>query len=196
MISNEDAQSLIQASFYFNELFKRTIVPAALPVPVTKTQMDILMALYSEGPMNMSTLSAKVYIAPEQATRAIHGLRENGLIVSERSEENRRMVIAHLTDNAILMLDDHVRELNMTLQANLDGLSDEEIKELVQAASTVVKLSQKNGHQICDAPTSKSVTICCVLPFSHALPPHRFRSTALHHAVIGALNNNAFNPFC
>lgn len=145
MISNEDAQSLIQASFYFNELFKRTIVPAALPVPVTKTQMDILMALYSEEPMNMSTLSAKVYIAPEQATRAIHGLRENGLIVSERSEENRRMVIAHLTDNAILMLDDHVRELNMTLQANLDGLSDEEIKELVQAASTVVKLSQKTG---------------------------------------------------
>ena len=55
------------------------------------------------------------------------------------------MVIAHLTDNAILMLDDHVRELNMTLQANLDGLSDEEIKELVQAASTVVKLSQKTG---------------------------------------------------
>lgn len=145
MISNEDAQSLIQASFYFNELFKRTIVSTSLPVPVTKTQMDILMALYSEGPMNMSTLSAKVYIAPEQATRAIHGLRENGLIVSERSEENRRMVIAHLTDTAILMLDDHVRELNMTLQANLDGLNDDEIKELVQAASTVAKLSQKTG---------------------------------------------------
>lgn len=55
------------------------------------------------------------------------------------------MVIAHLTDTAILMLDDHVRELNMTLQANLDGLNDDEIKELVQAASTVVKLSQKTG---------------------------------------------------
>lgn len=145
MISNEDAQSLIQASFYFNELFKRTIAPTALPVPVTKTQMDIMMALYSDGPMNMSTLSAKVYIAPEQATRAIHGLREKGLIVSERSEENRRMVIARLTDSAILMLDDHVRELNMTLQSNLDGLTDEEIKELVQAASTVARLSQKTG---------------------------------------------------
>ena len=145
MISNEDAQSLIQASFYFNELFKRTIVPTALPVPVTKTQMDIMMALYSDGPMNMSTLSAKVYIAPGQATRAIHGLREKGLIVSERSEENRRMVIARLTDSAILMLDDHVRELNMTLQSNLDGLTDEEIKELVQAASTVARLSQKTG---------------------------------------------------
>ena len=75
MISNTDAQSLIQASFFFNELFKRTVLSAPLPVSVTKTQMDILMALYSDGPMNMSTLSAKVYIAPEQATRAIHGLR-------------------------------------------------------------------------------------------------------------------------
>ena len=78
MISNTDAQSLIQASFFFNELFKRTVLSAPLPVSVTKTQMDILMALYSDGPMNMSTLSAKVYIAPEQATRAIHGLREKG----------------------------------------------------------------------------------------------------------------------
>lgn len=147
MISPEDAQSLIQASFYFNELFKRTVLPTALPVPVTKTQMDILMALYSEGPMNMSTLSAKVYIAPEQATRAINGLREKGLISSKRSEENRRMVIAQLTEAGALMLDDHTRELHMTLQANLEGLSDEEIKELTSAAATIAKLSQKTGFK-------------------------------------------------
>lgn len=147
MISSEDAQSLIQASFYFNELFKRTVLPTALPVPVTKTQMDILMALYSEGPMNMSTLSAKVYIAPEQATRAINGLREKGLISSKRSEENRRMVIAQLTEAGTLMLDDHTHELHMTLQANLEGLSDEEIKELISAAATIAKLSQKTGFK-------------------------------------------------
>ena len=119
MISNTDAQFLIQASFYFNELFKRTVLSAPLPVSATKTQMDILMALYSDGPMNMSTLSAKVYIAPEQATRAIHGLREKGLIASERNEENRRMVIVRLTDTAVLMLDDHMRDLNMTLHLTL-----------------------------------------------------------------------------
>lgn len=145
MISNTDAQFLIQASFYFNELFKRTVLSAPLPVSATKTQMDILMALYSDGPMNMSTLSAKVYIAPEQATRAIHGLRKKGLIASERNEENRRMVIVRLTDTAVLMLDDHMRDLNMTLQSNLDGLTDEEIDELIQAASTITRLSQKTG---------------------------------------------------
>ena len=145
MITSEDAQSLIQASFYFNELFKRTVLTASFPVPVTKTQMDILMALYSDGPMNMSTLSAKVYIAPEQTTRAIHGLREKDLIDTERSEENRRMVIAYLTDKGVLMLDDHIHELHMTLQSNLDGLTDEEIKELIHAASTITRLSQKTG---------------------------------------------------
>ena len=155
MISNTDAQSLIQASFFFNELFKRTVLSAPLPVSVTKTQMDILMALYSDGPMNMSTLSAKVYIAPEQATRAIHGLREKGLIASERNEENRRMVIVHLTDTAVLMLDDHMRDLNMTLQSYLDGLTDEEIDELIQAASTITRLSQKNRHQVCFAKTNQ-----------------------------------------
>lgn len=145
MISNKDAQSLIQATFYFNELFKRTVLSAPFPTSITKTQMDILMALYSDGPMNMSTISAKVYIAPEQATRAIHGLREKGLISSERSEENRRMVIVHLTETAALMLDDHMRDLNMMLQSNLDGLTDEEIAELIQAASTITRLAQKTG---------------------------------------------------
>lgn len=145
MINFEDAQLLIQASFYFNELFKRTVLATAFPVPVTKTQMDILMALYSDGPMNMSTLSAKIYIAPEQATRAINGLREKGLISSERNKENRRMVIAQLTNAGRLMLDDHVRELYMTIQTNLDGLTDDEIKKLVMAASTISELSQKTS---------------------------------------------------
>lgn len=79
MISNTDAQFLIQASFYFNELFKRTVLSAPLPVSATKTQMDILMALYSDGPMNMSTLSAKVYIAPEQATAPFMVFAKKGL---------------------------------------------------------------------------------------------------------------------
>ena len=64
---------------------------------------------------------------------------------SERNEENRRMVIVHLTDTAVLMLDDHMRDLNMTLQSNLDGLTDGEIDELIQAASTITRLSQKTG---------------------------------------------------
>ena len=110
-----------------------------------KEQQEKKRAKISSADRNMSTLSAKVYIAPEQATRAIHGLREKGLIASERNEENRRMVIVRLTDTAVLMLDDHMRDLNMTLQSNLDGLTDEEIDELIQAASTITRLSQKTG---------------------------------------------------
>ena len=55
------------------------------------------------------------------------------------------MVIVHLTETAALMLDDHMRDLNMMLQSNLDGLTDEEIAELIQAASTITRLAQKTG---------------------------------------------------
>ena len=55
------------------------------------------------------------------------------------------MVIAQLTNAGRLMLDDHVRELYMTIQTNLDGLTDDEIKKLVMAASTISELSQKTS---------------------------------------------------
>lgn len=147
MISSKNAEALIQASFYFNELYKQTIVATPLPVSVTKTQMDVLMALYAAGPMNMSSLSKHVYIAPEQATRAINGLREKGLIESERSPENRRMVIARLTETGTMMLDDHVRDLRRALQSSLAGLDPSEIKELAKAANSITALFQKTGFK-------------------------------------------------
>lgn len=152
MISSEDSMALVQASLYFHELFKKTILACSPPFAMTRTQMDLLVTLYNEGPSSMSALSDRVGIAPEQATRAVKNLRERGLAQTARGEENRRLVIADLTEEGRLFMDDHVRDIVENLRAALAGLDEQEAGRLATAAADVVRLMRKTAlkHAVSD----------------------------------------------
>lgn len=145
MLNNNDSRLILDASIYFNELFKRTIASTPFGISVTKTQMNILVALYTDGPLTMTQLSQTISIAPEQATRAINGLREKKLIESDRSTENRRLVIARLSTKGKLLMDQHIEVLRTTLNEALNGLNDEEQQCLVSAAQAITQLLPKTG---------------------------------------------------
>ena len=138
-------ESIIHATLYFHELFKKTLVASQPELAFTKTQMDLMIALHMEGPMNMSALSDRVGIAPEQATRALKSLRERGLVDTGRSDENRRMVIAQLSERGMLTMDEHLRAVDENLRASLEGLNADEMEQLSQAARTIVELMGKTG---------------------------------------------------
>ena len=145
MERNHSSESIIHATLYFHELFKKTLVASQPELAFTKTQMDLMIALHLEGPMNMSALSERVGIAPEQATRALKSLRERGLVDTGRSDENRRMVIAQLSEHGMLTMDEHLRAVDENLRASLEGLDANEIERLSQAARTIVELMGKTG---------------------------------------------------
>ena len=145
MERNHGTESIIHATLYFHELFKKTLVASQPERLFTKTQMDLMIALHIEGPMNMSALSERVGIAPEQATRALKSLRERGLVDTGRSDENRRMVIAQLTEHGALTMDEHLRAVDENPRASLEGLDAEEMERLSQAAGTIVELMGKTG---------------------------------------------------
>lgn len=151
-MENLDTSAIITASMYFSELFKKTILASAPCAALTRTQMDLMMALHFNGPMNMSALSEQVGIAPEQAARAMKNLREQGFAESARSEENRRMVIAHITEAGTLMMDEHVRSVEANLRASLEGLSPDEMELLCRQARSVVEILRKTGlkHVVVD----------------------------------------------
>lgn len=145
MERNYDVEVIIQASLYFHELFKKTLLASPLSREFTKTQIDLMITLHMEGRMNMSALSERAGIAPEQTTRALKGLRERNLVDTERSAENRRMVIARMTERGALMMDEHLRAVEENLRASLEGLDDGEMEQLATAARTTVELMGKTG---------------------------------------------------
>ena len=152
-MDNLDIKAVITASMYFSELFKKTILASSPMHTLTRTQMDLLMSLHFNGPMNMSALSEQVGIAPEQAARAMKSLREQGLAESARSEENRRMVIARISDSGTLLMDEHVR----SVEENLEGLSPDEMELLCRQARSIVELLRKTGlkHVVVDPEASR-----------------------------------------
>lgn len=143
MISKHETQDILQASLYFNELFKKTLV-AATPSPITtKTQMNIAVALFAHEPMNMSALSSRVSIAPEQTTRAVKALREKGLVVCEKSPESKREVIARLSEEGDRLLREQLDEFHTCLNSYLGSLTQEEKDELVALSQKAVSLFKK-----------------------------------------------------
>ena len=156
-MDNLDIKAVITASMYFSELFKKTILASSPMHTLTRTQMDLLMSLHFNGPMNMSALSEQVGIAPEQAARAMKSLREQGLAESARSEENRRMVIARISDSGTLLMDEHVRSVEEDLRASLEGLSPDEMELLCRQARSIVELLRKTGlkHVVVDPEASR-----------------------------------------
>lgn len=145
MIERSDIDDVLKASLYFHELFKKVILTNFPAETLTKTQMDLLMVMYADGPMSMSKLSARVGIAPEQATRAIKNLKEKDLAESDRDENNRRIVIARLSERGMLMLDDHFRDVCANLKANLKGLDDAEFSQLAETARSATRLLDKTS---------------------------------------------------
>ena len=143
MISKDDSQVILQASLYFNELFKKTLMASIPPEVNTKTQMDILVTLYEGGAVNMSSLSKRICIAPEQATRSVKSLREKNLVMCERNPQNRREVIAKLTDSGIALFEDHVAELHRRVEDYLGELTEEEYRDLLAASKKIVLILNK-----------------------------------------------------
>lgn len=152
MISDENAKSIVQASMYFHELFRKTVLSSAMRPMLTRTQMDILLFLDLEEPMNMSTLSRRVGIAPEQATRAMKGLREHGLVETSRDETNRRMVIAKISEKGALLMGECKRSVNESAREVLNVLSDADLEQLVSAARTATDILRKTTlrHTVSD----------------------------------------------
>ena len=153
MERNHAIEPIIQATLYFHELFKKTLVASQPERIFTKTQMDLMIALHVEGSMNMSALSERA------------GIRERGLADTVRSDENRRMVIAQLTEEGALIMDEHLRAVEENLRASLEGLNDDEMDQLAEAASTAVGLMGKTGlRHVVPAPPKRRTSAAQALP--------------------------------
>ena len=145
MAPEEQSQALIQASMYYHELFRKTVLASSDILPLTRTQIDVMVTLHLDGPLSMGAISERVGIAPEQATRAVKRLRELGLAETDRSQKNRRMVIATTTERGETLMDEHLRCLNANLRASLQGLDPADMDALADAAATAVSIMRKTG---------------------------------------------------
>jgi len=78
-----------------------SVVRETLPgVMLTARQMAALIQLQLYGAQTMSDFAAGMAVSPATATEMIERLEERGLVVRERDESDRRVILVHLSPAA------------------------------------------------------------------------------------------------
>lgn len=78
--------------------FENRIYQPGLLEDLTISQFGVLEALYHLGPLCQGDLSHKVLKSSGNTTLVIDNLEKNALVRRERSTQDRRQVLIHLTD--------------------------------------------------------------------------------------------------
>lgn len=132
---------LLDAACAFDSLAR--YVTASNFDQLSKTQADAVMRIALFGPASMTELASGLGVSKEHVTRAVAGLKEQGLVTKRRNAENRRIVEAVLTEKG----EEAVTAIRLAsierLERPLSSLSPAERDELVDLSTRAVALLLK-----------------------------------------------------
>jgi len=108
---------------------------------LTLSQLATLGTLDRHGPMTLGELAAHERVQPPSMTRIVTGLEENGLVAREHHAIDRRLVIVHLTEEALGLIAADRRRRDAWLARGLRELTPDEHEALRRAVPVLEKLA-------------------------------------------------------
>ncbi len=84
--------------------FSRVVGVRVVEYGLTIPQFGVMEALHHLGPLSLGELADKLLVTGGNITYVMDRLEDQGLVYRERSEEDRRVVKAHLTDQGREMI--------------------------------------------------------------------------------------------
>lgn len=104
---------------------------------ISMAQNSIMMILEENGPMRISQIASTEAIRMPTASNAVNQLETMGLVKRLRDSSDRRGVSVDLTEKGREELHKLSEERAEQLAAMLEGLNDEELKEVAEAAPLI-----------------------------------------------------------
>jgi MarR family 2-MHQ and catechol resistance regulon transcriptional repressor len=112
------------------QTFTRVVSARVLEYGLTIPQFGILEALYHVGPLSLGDLADKLLVTGGNVTYVMDRLEDQGLVYRQRSDLDRRVVEARLTDEGKALIErifpDHARFIGQVV----DHLEPEEQRDL------------------------------------------------------------------
>lgn len=131
----------IEAFLSYQSLVKRTLLEYRNGL--TKTQTMVLGLLSEEAELKMSTLAQRMAVSREQASRAVAGVVEKGLVERRRSTSDGKVVKVSLTEEGRRFLDRQQRECSKMISSELASLTQAERDELHDISISAIRLISK-----------------------------------------------------
>jgi MarR family 2-MHQ and catechol resistance regulon transcriptional repressor len=117
--------TLLRASEAFGNSLQRELAGKRL----TSSQFGVLEALLHLGPLCQGDLAAKLLRSCASTTAVVEGLEKKGLVVRQRTEEDKRFVRVALTGKGRKLIGEifpgHVRTVTRLFRVLTDGEQDE-----------------------------------------------------------------------
>jgi MarR family 2-MHQ and catechol resistance regulon transcriptional repressor len=104
---------------------------------ITPSQFAVLEALLHLGPLTQKALAQKILRSSGNMTMVIDNLERAGLVRRERSAEDRRAIIVHLTSKGEAIIREIFPRHAQAVQAEMDSLSPEELRQLGELCKKV-----------------------------------------------------------
>ena len=101
----------------------------------------VLEVLLHKGALPVNTIGEKVLLTSGSMTTAVQRLEKKGLVMRERSEGDARVVLVHLTDKGLSMIQEAFTTHAEDLDELFIGFSED---ERIQFAGLMRKLSQRS----------------------------------------------------
>ncbi|WP_335971254.1 MULTISPECIES: MarR family winged helix-turn-helix transcriptional regulator [Streptomycetaceae] len=108
---------------------------------LSPTEMSVLGTLARCGSATPGELARKEHVQPPSMTRIVAMLESKGLVRREPHPDDRRQVVVSRTSQAEAMLAESRDKRNAWLAELAEGLSEEELAILRQAAPVLEKLA-------------------------------------------------------
>ncbi|MEW1858994.1 MarR family transcriptional regulator [Streptomyces sp. NBC_00669] len=108
---------------------------------LSPTEMSVLATLARCGSATPGELARKEHVQPPSMTRIVAMLEGKGLVRREPHPDDRRQVVVSRTSQAEAMLAESRDKRNAWLSELAEGLTDEELAILRQAAPVLEKLA-------------------------------------------------------
>lgn len=119
-------------------------------VGLTAPQLLILQAIRGLGAVSISTLSKEVSLSQATVTNIMDRLESRGLVARHRSEKDRRVVHATLTDDGASKVQEAPTPLQDTFSKRFEQLEDWEQSMIVASLQRVA--SMMNAEEIDASP--------------------------------------------
>lgn len=122
--------------------FSRAVACKVAEYDLTAPQFGVLEALLHLGPLSLGELAEKLLVTGGNITYVMDRLEAQGLVVRERSGDDRRVIRAHLTSKGKATIEGvfpgHV-EFIKGLVHSLSAQEQDELRELLKALGKGVK---------------------------------------------------------
>ncbi len=124
---------------------------------LTISQFGILEALYHRGPMSQKELAVKILKSPGNITMVINNLEKRGLVLRQRSPEDRRSYLINPTPSGTALIAKLFPPHAETIRKRMSVLNSREQKTLgsllkrlgradIESVRTATAREQKNNH--------------------------------------------------